>query len=249
MQELNGIKWNQHITGSQLRASLHTSVSWAAKFLARKHWLEAHTAPERKFWGGKLSHTRSSPLLQGLKPKAPKVGSMPPNTISYLTLLYVSQSICCWPLSEAGGWACWTCALIWYKCYFLKNFENPFPLKQRRGRRRVLHDWTAVMPPAWAKEEDCNFWAKYSCCLPLPKDWWLHIILVCHTPLTLVLVQASGFGKCFLPLSCSCIKEYLWKWGLINHTRILNENWKLCREMYWRFINTPPLKQNVCSSL
>lgn len=145
-------------------------------------------------------------------------------------------SICCWPLSEAGGWACWTCALIWYKCYFLKNFENPFPLKQRRGRRRVLHDWTAVMPPTWAKEEHCNFWAKYSCCLPLPKDWWLHIILVCHTPLTLVLVQASSFGICFLPLSCSCIKEYLWKWGLINHTRILNENWKLCREMYWRFI-------------
>lgn len=156
-------------------------------------------------------------------------------------------SICCWPLSETGGWACWTCALIWYKCYFLKNFENPLPLKQRRGKRGVLHDWTAVMRPTWAKEEDCNFHAKSWCCLPR-TDGCTSFLSATHTYPCYLFRQAS-LANVFFLYHAHVSKNICGSERLINHTHTLNKNWKLWREVDPEVRNGPPLRQNVCSYL
>lgn len=48
---------------------------------------------------------------------------------------YFSVSICCWPLLETADWACWAYALLYNKCYFLRNSGIPLPLEQRGVRK------------------------------------------------------------------------------------------------------------------
>lgn len=138
-------------------------------------------------------------------------------------------SICCWPLSETGGWACWTRALVSNKCYFLKNFENPLFLWSRGEEGGG---------PAWlgcCNASSCNLQTKHLCCLVLPL--FTRGLVAAHrswqprSP-----IPWTSSGKQLWQMVCSsivlmCQRISVEMGGCCITLLILKENWKLCREM------------------
>lgn len=91
-----------------------------------------------------------------LKPKAFTVGNVLPNFILCLPLLYVSWSICCWPLSEAGTRAEQTFGHLLVAVPEIVIKDSPASLQK---------DPNLLFPSLWCSRAPCIFigWSSIGC--------------------------------------------------------------------------------------